>query len=139
MIDTVVKDPIYLWQADSFPAYEEGPLSRQDRLSYMGIMYFFAHYVRDLGAISIEQAVCKATSLPAKHFNIRKRGMIAEGYYADINVFDINALKVNATIEDPCHYSEGMYYVIVNGVPTIVEGEHTGTRSGRVLRNLPIK
>ena len=63
--------------------------------------------------------------------------MLAEGYYAAINVFDLNELKVNATITDPCHYCEGMYYVIVNGAPTIVEGEHTGARRGRVLRNLP--
>ncbi len=139
MIDTVVKDPIYFWQADAMPAYEEGPLSKPDRLYYMGYLYFFTHYVRDLGALSIEQAVCKATSLPAKHFNLKKRGMIAEGYYADINVFDINALKVNATVSDPSHYCEGMHYVIVNGVPTIAEGEHTGTRSGKVLRNLPVK
>ena len=139
MIDTVIKDPIYLWQADTMPAYEEGPFAREDRLSYMGIMYFLTRYVRDLAAISIEQAVCKMTSLPAKHFNLKKRGMIAEGYYADINVFDINALKVNATISDPCHYCEGMYYVIVNGVPTIVEGEHTGIRAGKVIRNLPVK
>ena len=139
MIDTVVKDPIYLWQSDSQPCYEDGPLARKDRLNYMGIMYFFTRYVRDLGAISIEQAVAKITSLPAKHYNLKKRGMIEEGYFADINIFDINELKVNATISDPCHFCEGMHYVIVNGVPTIVEGKHTGIRAGKVLRNLPTK
>lgn len=139
MIDTVVKDPIYLWQADTMPAYEDGPLARKDRLNYMGILYFLTRYVRELAVISIEQAVCKLTSLPAKHFKIKQRGMITEGYFADINVFDINELKVNATIADPCHFCEGMHYVIVNGVPTIVEGKHTGIRAGKVLRHLPTK
>ena len=137
MIDTVVKDPIYLWMTDSHCSYEEGPLASTDRLDYMGMIYYFAHYVRDLGAISIEKAVEKATSLSAKHFNLKKRGMLLEGYYADINVFDINELKINSTITDPTHYSEGMHYVLVNGVPTIANGEHTGVRAGRVLRNKP--
>jgi N-acyl-D-amino-acid deacylase len=81
----------------------------------------------------------KATSLVAKHFMLEKRGVLEVGNYADVNVFDINALKINATFTDPCRYSEGMRYVIVNGVPVIQNGEHTGARSGRVLRHKAVK
>lgn len=139
MIDSVVKDPIYLWQTDIHTAAEEGPAKTGNMQDYMSMMYYFVRYVRELGAISIEQAVCKATSRAAKHFNIKKRGLLAEGNFADINVFDLNELKINATFSNPCRYSEGMDYVLVNGVPVIVRGKHTGKRPGRTLRNLPVK
>lgn len=141
MIDTVIKDPIYLWQTDSRSAPDKGPVAKiaNNMQDYMSMIYFFAHYVRDVGAISIEDAVAKATGRAAKHFNLKKRGLIAEGYFADINIFDLNELKINSTFADPCQYCDGMEYVIVNGVLTIVNGEHTGVRSGRVLRNLPTK
>ena len=64
-------------------------------------------------------------------------GVLEAGYNADINVFDLNALKVNSTFSDVCRYASGMDYVIVNGVPVIAKGEHTGARAGKVLRHLP--
>jgi len=138
MIDSVVKDPIYLWQTDARSAPETGPVADivNNMQDYMSMTYFFTRYVRDLGAISMEQAVCKATSLPAKHFRLEKRGVLEPGYYADINVFDLNQLKINATFNEPCKFSSGMDYVIVNGTPVIAKGEHTGIRAGRVLRHL---
>lgn len=139
MIDSVVKDPIYLWQTDIFVATEDGPVVSNNMQYYMSMAYYFIRYVRELGAISIEEAVCKATSRAAKHFNIKKRGLLAEGYFADINVFDLNELKINATFTEPNRYSEGMDYVLVNGVPVIEKGEHTGKRPGRTLRNKSIQ
>jgi len=67
------------------------------------------------------------------------RGVLEVGKYADINVFNLYELKENATFPDPNHYSSGMDYVIVNGVPVIANGEYTGNRNGRVLRHLPKK
>ncbi|MBQ4320889.1 MAG: amidohydrolase family protein [Oscillospiraceae bacterium] len=136
MVDSVVKDPIYMWQTDSTVS----DLSAGDKanvLNYISMIYFFIRYVRDLGVISIQDAVKKVGSVPAQHFMLEGRGVLEAGKYADINVFDIHALKMNATPEDPCHYSEGMDYVIVNGVPVIAKGEYTGKRPGRVLRHLP--
>jgi len=101
----------------------------------MSMTYFFAHYVRDLKAISIEKALMKVSSIPAQHYQLRKRGVLAEGYYADINVFDLNELQVHADFTRPNRYSTGMDYVIVNGVPVIAKGKHTGVRSGKVLRH----
>jgi len=139
MIDSVVKDPIYLWQTDIFVAAEDGPSASNNMQYYISMAYYFIRYVRELGAISIEEAVCKTTSRAAKHFNIKKRGLLAEGYFADINVFDLNELKINATFTEPNRYSEGMDYVLVNGVPVIEKGKHTGKRPGRTLRNKPIQ
>ena len=141
MIDSVVKDPIYLWMTDGRSAPESGPVALliNNMQDYMSMTYFFTRYVRELGAISMEQAVCKATSLPAKHYKLEKRGVLEAGYYADINVFDLDELKVNATFAEPCRYSSGMDYVLINGTPVIAKGEHTGVRSGRVLRHLPKK
>lgn len=141
MIDSVVTDPIYMWQTDSNTTVETGELAKRTAnvQHYMSMTYFFAHYVRDVGAISIQDAVKKATSTPAKHFHLEGRGILEPGAYADINVFDINALKVNSTFSDVCRYSSGIDYVIVNGTPVLAHGEHTGSRPGKALRHLPIK
>jgi len=138
LIDSVITDPIYMWATDSCVCHDgRGPAA--GRLSYMAMTNFFTRYVRDLGVVSIQDAIKKVGAIPAQHFMLEKRGVLCPGNYADINVFDLHALKVNATDTDPSHYSEGMDYVIVNGVPVIAKGEYTGARSGRVLRHLPKK
>lgn len=137
MIDSVVTDPIYLWMTDASVTVENGPLAKNTAniQNYMSMTYFFTRYVRDLGAISLEKALTKVCSIPAQHFHLKGRGVLAEGNYADINIFDLNDLKINATFADVARYSSGMHYVIVNGVPVIANGEHTGKRCGRVLRH----
>lgn len=139
MIDSVVKDPIYMWQSDSWTTVDKGELAKRTAnvQIYMSITYFLTRYVRELGAISMENAIKKMTSTPAKHFRLEGRGVLEAGKYADINVFDLNELKIHSTFTDVCRYSTGMDYVIVNGVPVIAKGEHTGARAGKVLRHLP--
>lgn len=136
MIDTVVKDPIYLWMTDAYVTTEEGEVAKHTAniQFYMSMMYFFAHYVRDLGVISLEQALPKVTSIPADHYRLTDRGVLQEGKFADINVFAMEDLNVNATFEHFNRYCSGMDYVIVNGTAVIAHGEHTKKRSGRVLR-----
>ena len=73
-------------------------------------------YVRDRKILSLEEAVRKMTSLPAKILSIESRGLIKEGYYADITIFDAATLIDKATFEDPHQYAEGIYSVLVNGV-----------------------
>lgn len=139
MIDSVVKDPIYMWQTDSNTTVESGELAKRTAniQHYMSMTHFFVRYVRELNAISIQDAVKKATSIPAKHFQLEGRGVLEVGAYADINVFDLNELKINATFSDVCRYSSGMHYVLVNGTPVLANGVHTGARAGKVLRHLP--
>ena len=135
LIDSVIKDPIYMWQTDA-SVFDDTPESGGDVHVYMSMTQFFAHFVRDLGSISIQDAVKKVGSVPAQHYMLKDRGVLEAGKYADINVFNIYDLKINSTFVDPFHYSEGMDYVIINGTPVIAKGEYTGERSGRVLRHL---
>lgn len=138
MIDSVIKDPIYLWQTDTRVCTDgsDGPILTRDNIQdFMSMFYFFIRYVRELKAISLEEAVCKATSRAASHFRLDRRGILLPGFYADINVFDLEELQIHATFENPNQYCTGMDYVIVNGTPVIAKGEHTAARCGRVLRH----
>lgn len=91
-------------------------------------------YVRDEKLISLPDAIRRMTSLPAKTLGIQKRGMLKEGFFADIAVFDAAAINDQATFESPRQYATGMQYVIVNGVPVLENGRHTGAKPGRVVR-----
>lgn len=139
LIDSVVTDPLYMWQTDSNATCIGDPLSRRKPgiQNYLGMSQFFIRYVRELGVISIEDACKKVGAVPAQHFMLRDRGTLEVGKFADINVFDLNALKIHATFDEPCQYSTGMDYVIVNGVPVIANGELQHRRAGRILRHLP--
>jgi N-acyl-D-amino-acid deacylase len=93
-----------------------------------------SRYVRDLGAISLEGAVAQASAAAANNILARDRGRIAEGLAADVIVFDYEKLADKATFAQPRAASEGMRFVIVNGVVVLEDGKYTGQRSGRVLR-----
>ena len=59
-----------------------------------------------------------------------------EGYWADIVVFDADKIQDNSTYKDPHHYATGIPYVLVNGIPVIKNGEHTGAKAGQALRHI---
>jgi N-acyl-D-amino-acid deacylase len=90
-------------------------------------------YVREEHVLSLEEAVRRMTSLPAQRFSLRERGLIKEGYAADIIVFDEHQVKDRSTYEHPHAYSEGFEYVVVNGKLVVGNGKHLGTRSGKAL------
>jgi N-acyl-D-amino-acid deacylase len=90
-------------------------------------------YVREEKLIFLEEAVRRMTSLPAHKFQLRNRGLLAEGMYADIVVFDENTVKDLATFEKPHAYSTGFQYVLVNGGITVDGGKHTGLRNGMTV------
>ncbi|KRP00465.1 MAG: hypothetical protein ABS09_05375 [SAR86 cluster bacterium BACL1 MAG-120619-bin26] len=91
-------------------------------------------YVRERNIISLEEAIRKMTSLPAKILSIDRRGLIKEGYYADITIFDKNVIADKSTFEDPHQYAVGVSSVIVNGIIVVENGMHNGNRPGKVLR-----
>jgi N-acyl-D-amino-acid deacylase len=91
-------------------------------------------YVREEGVISLENAVHKMTHMPAKKFGIANRGLVMEGYFADLVLFDPDTVIDRATYENPCIGPLGMPHVIVNGQFAVRDGEHAGSRSGRALR-----
>ncbi|WPP49041.1 N-acyl-D-amino-acid deacylase family protein [Catalinimonas niigatensis] len=93
-----------------------------------------AHYVHDLGVVSLEDAIRKMTSLPAQRFQLRDRGLLQESKAADIVLFDPTKIKSPSTFESPHAYSEGMLYVIVNGEITVEKGKYKGARAGQILK-----
>ena len=83
--------------------------------------------------ISLEDAIRKMTSLPAQTFNLKDRGLIREGFAADLVIFDENTISDKATFENPHQYAEGFSAVIVNG-EVVFDGEKmTGKMSGQSL------
>lgn len=91
------------------------------------------HFVRERGIISLEEAVRKMTSLPAQTLRLKNRGIIREGLYADLTIFDRNTFADKATFSNPHQYSQGLMYVIVNGELVVEKGKHTGGLPGMVL------
>ncbi|MCK4932209.1 MAG: D-aminoacylase [Candidatus Aminicenantes bacterium] len=90
-------------------------------------------YVREKGVLSLEEAIRKMTSLPAQVFKLKDRGLLKQGMYADICVFDLENFRDMATFKDPHQYSQGLSAVIVNGKIGIEDYEHTHTKSGMIL------
>ena len=95
---------------------------------------FLGHYVREEHLLPLEQAVRKITSLPAQRERLRDRGLLREGFLADITVFDPATIIDKATYENPAEISEGVKFVFVNGKLEYEGGKLTGTNAGRVLR-----
>ena len=93
-------------------------------------------YVREEKVISLEEAIRRMTSLPAQKFGLDDRGLIKEGFAADLVIFNENEVQDMATFEKPHAYSKGFRYVIVNGQVVAENDKHLGTRSGQVLKKL---
>ncbi|PON14374.1 N-acyl-D-amino-acid deacylase [Candidatus Entotheonella serta] len=92
------------------------------------------HYVRDVGLLSLEQAVYKMTGGSAKALGLVQRGLIREGYWADLTLFDPQTIDAMSTYEELHQYAKGIQTVIVNGELVIDDSEHTGDLPGCVLR-----
>jgi N-acyl-D-aspartate/D-glutamate deacylase len=92
-----------------------------------------ARYVRERGVLSLEQAIRKMTSWPATRMRLADRGAIKVGVWADVVIFDYQALQDRATYEQPVLSPAGIDYVLVNGQVVIDHDRHTGARPGRVL------
>ena len=90
-------------------------------------------YVRDEKILTLEDAVRKMTSLPAQTMRLRDRGLLKEGYWADVVVFDPDTVSDPATYENPQQYAKGVPYVFVNGTVVIDNGNHTGARAGKII------
>lgn len=102
--------------------------------AYGNFARVLSKYVRDEQVITLPEAIRKLSKLPASNLKIRNRGELAEGYFADIVVFDPSKVSDHASFSDPHLYSTGMAYVIVNGEIVIRDGEHTGALPGQIVR-----
>ncbi len=90
-------------------------------------------YVRERGVLTLEDAIRKMSGATAQRLGIRDRGILREGYYADISIFDSENIRDLATFENPHQYAEGVEFVIVNGVLVLDDGEVTDARPGQIL------
>jgi dihydroorotase/N-acyl-D-amino-acid deacylase len=95
---------------------------------------FLGHYVRDLQLVPLEQAVRKITSLPAQRERLVGRGLIKEGFFADITIFDPDNILDKATYTEPAQLPEGVKYVLVNGQVAFENGKATGAMAGKPLK-----
>ena len=102
--------------------------------AYGNFSRLLGKYVREEKVIPLEEAIYKLTSLSANKLKIKKRGLLKEGYYADVVLFDPNTISDHATFDNPHQLATGMHHVFVNGVHVLNEGEHTGAMPGRVVR-----
>jgi len=91
-------------------------------------------YVMDQELLSLTQAIHSMTGLPAETFNMRGRGRISDGHFADIAVINLETLEDNSTYLDPHHYARGVDYLLVNGAYAIENGRATDVESGKALR-----
>ncbi|MGI9202640.1 MAG: N-acyl-D-amino-acid deacylase family protein [Woeseiaceae bacterium] len=124
----ILQHPLAMIETDGDPvSYGDGfPHPR----SYGAFPRILARYVRELGVLTLEEAVRKMTSMPADQYNQKERGRIVEGTYADIVVFDPETIQDEATYVDPHRYPSGIHHVMVNGSFVIRAGALTGERPG---------
>ena len=101
--------------------------------AYGNFARLLGRYVRDEKVISLAEAVHRMSGLPATNLELKDRGFIREGMFADLAVFDAATITDRATFEKPHQYSTGMKHVFVNGVQVLKDGEHTGAKPGRAV------
>jgi N-acyl-D-amino-acid deacylase len=102
--------------------------------AYGSFARLLARYVRDEKLITLQEAIRKLSALPAGNLKIQKRGLLKEGYFADVVVFDPQRIQDHATYEKPHQYATGMLHVFVNGTQVLRDGVHTGANPGRIVR-----
>ena len=95
---------------------------------------FLGYYVRQLGLLTLEEAIRRITSLSAERLRLKNRGLLKEDYFADIVVFNSETIIDKATFENPRVFSEGIEHVVVNGKIVVKQGKHTGATPGRALK-----
>jgi N-acyl-D-aspartate/D-glutamate deacylase len=135
--DYSMSHPLCAPITDGSPLSPYGVLGEGKQLprNYGTFALVFGWYVRDRGILKLEEAVRKSTSFPAQRIKIKHRGLLMEGMFADITIFDPKNIRDKATYENPHQYPEGIKHVIVNGQIVIDEGEHTDVMPGKTLRH----
>jgi N-acyl-D-amino-acid deacylase len=132
----MVSHPLFSLGVDAYTSTDHGQLSEitASPLPYSGHVHYLTHHVRERGTLSLAEAVRKMSGMPARRFGLRARGLIREGYFADLVVFDFDQLDSKSTFEHPQVYPEGISLVCVNGEVAVKNGRLTRKRAGRVLR-----
>ena len=135
----ILAHPLGMLCSDGGSYAPYGPLSMGSPhpRGYGSFPRLLGHYVRDIGALTLESAIHKVTQMPARKLRLPGRGVIEVGAAADLVAFDPSAVADQATFESPHQYPLGIPLVVVNGVVTIRDGEQTGDLAGRGVRGRP--
>ena len=136
-LQMVFRHPVTMIGSDGYALAPYGILGqgKPHPRSYGAFPRVLGKYVREKKLFTWQEAIHKMTSLPARFLGIKDRGLIREGMYADIVIFNPVSVIDRATFSDPHQYPEGIEFVITNGTVVVKRGEHTGAMSGRVLRH----
>ena len=102
--------------------------------AYGNFARLLGRYVRDEKLVPLQEAVRRLTAFPASNLGIKERGSLKAGNFADLAIFDPATIGDEATFETPQRYATGMRHVLVNGVPVLRDGDHTGATPGRFVR-----
>ncbi len=133
----VMKSPLQMVATDAWAVAPYGVLGagKPHPRFYGTYPRVLGRYVREKKVLTLEEAVRKMTSFPAQKLGLKDRGLILEGMWADIVIFDPAKIIDKATYQNPHQYPEGIEYVIVNGKIVVENGEHTGVLPGKTLRH----
>jgi N-acyl-D-amino-acid deacylase len=131
-----LKQPWVSVDNDSQGTAPDGPLGKEHPhpRAYGTFPRILRKYVREEHALTLEDAIRKFTALPAQRMRLTDRGVLKQGMWADVVIFDPATIHDLATFEQPNQLSQGMDYVLVNGVPVIADSKMTGALPGKVLR-----
>lgn len=132
----MISHPLFSLGVDAYTSVDHGPLSviTPHPLPYSGHVFYLTHHVRERNTLTLEEAVRKMSAMPAARFGLRGRGLVREGYFADLVVFDFESLASDSSFEHPAAYPRGIDLVTVNGQVVVDGSGHTGALPGRVLR-----
>jgi N-acyl-D-aspartate/D-glutamate deacylase len=126
----IMKHPAAQIGSDGVPTFEVGRPHPRLNGTFPRVI---RKYVREEGVLSLEEAVKKMTSIPAGFFGIEGRGMVREGFCADLAIFDLQRIADRSTFDNPSLLAKGVEYVLVNGELVVDEGEVTGRTPGKIL------
>jgi N-acyl-D-amino-acid deacylase len=129
-VRTVMAHPTTMIGSDGIPSLGGKPHPRL----YGTFAKVLGHYARDERVLPLETAIHRMTGMPATKFGLADRGVIAEGAFADLVLFDPATIADVATYEEPRQHPPGIHTVWVNGTAVVQGGAHTGARPGRALR-----
>jgi N-acyl-D-amino-acid deacylase len=135
-IVTFIKAPWVMGGSDGSSLALTGPVSggKPHPRNFGTFPRWIGTYGRDMGLFRVEEIVRKLTSLPAQRFGLKERGLLKEGFWADVVVFDWHTIKDTATWDRPHQFPEGIDYVFVNGELVVDHKKHTGKLAGKALR-----
>lgn len=135
-MQAALKSPFVSICTDSGARATDGPLagSKSHPRGWGSYPRILGKYVRDEKLLPLELAIYKMTGLPASNVDLKQRGLLRQGYFADVTIFDPKTVIDRATFEEPNQYPVGINFVIVNGQIEVDNGQRTPASAGRVLR-----